>query len=324
MGSRAAAGGARRSKRRSSPTAVTSTRTRSCVTKSSRPQPTSRQRLGELGIEYRVIAGTGVVGLVQGTQPGKTVLLRADMDALPITERGESPYRSQERGRHARLRPRRPHSMLLAAARLLQERRDGLRGNVKLMFQPAEEGGGRGGALPMIEEGLMQSPRRRWRLRLARRLRRRQRPHRLPRRAVLRRRGPLRDYGAGQGRPRGASRTRRLTRWLSPRRSSRRCRPSSAASCSPTDVGVVTIGMIKGGEADNVISDTATINGTIRSYTAASREMMHAPPRRNRLRCGRRDAWHGRRQHHARLPGGGQRCRRHGAGTRRRGRHHRP
>src|SRR5687767_7996327 len=81
-------------------------------------------RLGELGIQHKVITGTGVVGLILGSQAGKTVLLRADMDALPIIERGESPYRSQNEGVMHACGHDGHTSMLLAAARLLQERRD--------------------------------------------------------------------------------------------------------------------------------------------------------------------------------------------------------
>src|SRR5437763_10515706 len=57
-----------------------------------------QQRLETLGIQYKVIAGTGVVGLIEGSERGRTVLLRADMDALPITERGDLAFKSQNDG----------------------------------------------------------------------------------------------------------------------------------------------------------------------------------------------------------------------------------
>jgi amidohydrolase len=115
------------------------------------------RRLGALGIEYRAgVGGTGVIGLVRGTRPGRTVLLRADMDALPITEESETPYRSQNEGVMHACGHDAHTAMLLAAARILQDRRDRLPGAVKLMFQPAEEGGA--GAVKMIEEGLLQDP----------------------------------------------------------------------------------------------------------------------------------------------------------------------
>ena len=114
-------------------------------------------RLREFGIEVQAgVGGTGVVGLLRGARPGKTVLLRADMDALPIDEISDAPYCSQNKGVMHACGHDGHTSMLLGAARLLVERRDRLSGNVKLMFQPAEEGGF--GALRMIEAGLMEGP----------------------------------------------------------------------------------------------------------------------------------------------------------------------
>ncbi len=114
-------------------------------------------RLQALGIEVRTgVAGTGVVGLLRGTRPGKTVLLRADMDALPIEEQSQVDYRSQNPGVMHACGHDAHTAMLLGVARLLSDRRDEIRGCVKLMFQPAEEGGA--GALRMIEEGLMDEP----------------------------------------------------------------------------------------------------------------------------------------------------------------------
>jgi amidohydrolase len=114
-------------------------------------------RLKELGIEHRTgIAETGVIGLIKGGRPGKTVLLRADMDALPIEEVSKEPYASTNRGAMHACGHDGHVAMLLAAARILQERRESLPGTVKLMFQPAEEGGA--GALRMIEQGILEEP----------------------------------------------------------------------------------------------------------------------------------------------------------------------
>ena len=114
-------------------------------------------RLRELGLDVTTgIAGTGVVGLLEGKRPGKTVLLRADMDALPIVEQNEAAYCSKTPGVMHACGHDGHTAMLLGAARLLSERREQLPGTVKFMFQPAEEGGF--GALRMIEAGLLEQP----------------------------------------------------------------------------------------------------------------------------------------------------------------------
>jgi amidohydrolase len=115
------------------------------------------QRLRELGIETTTgVAGTGVVGLIAGTHPGRCVLLRADMDALPLTEETGAEYASLNPGVHHACGHDGHTAMLLAAASVLSRRRDALQGTVKLVFQPAEEGPG--GAKPMIEAGVMEHP----------------------------------------------------------------------------------------------------------------------------------------------------------------------
>lgn len=109
------------------------------------------------GLEVQTgVAETGVVALLRGGKPGKTLLVRADMDGLPIQELRDVPYKStipnvmHACGHDAHM------AMQLGAIRLLAERRDALAGNVKFVFQPAEEGPG--GAKPMIEAGVMQNP----------------------------------------------------------------------------------------------------------------------------------------------------------------------
>jgi carboxypeptidase Ss1 len=116
-------------------------------------------RLRALGIEVRTgVGGTGVVGLLKGSKPGKVVGLRADMDALPIEEAADVDFRSKVPGVMHACGHDNHVAMLLGAARILAENRDSLQGTVKFLFQPAEEHGGRGGALPMIEDGAMQNP----------------------------------------------------------------------------------------------------------------------------------------------------------------------
>ncbi|MCC7372495.1 MAG: amidohydrolase [Chloroflexi bacterium] len=115
-------------------------------------------RLRHLGIAMRTGVGkTGVVGVIRGGKPGKAVLLRADMDALPIHETGEKPYISNRPGVMHACGHDGHTAILLAAAAILQERREALPGNVVLAFQPAEESPP-GGAQGMIADGAMDDP----------------------------------------------------------------------------------------------------------------------------------------------------------------------
>jgi amidohydrolase len=114
------------------------------------------RELGELGIEHRRVATTGVVGIVRGALPGHVAGLRADMDALPLTERSGESFSSEVAGKMHACGHDAHTAMLLGAARVLQGERAALRGTTVLLFQPAEEGPG--GALPMIEAGAMEDP----------------------------------------------------------------------------------------------------------------------------------------------------------------------
>lgn len=112
-----------------------------------------RERLEALGLDPRTgIAETGVVAELVGNQPGPTIMLRADLDALPVQELNEVPYRSQRPGlMHACGHDGHVSALLLAAERLCA--RPDFAGSVRFCFQPAEEG--RGGAKRMIQEGVL-------------------------------------------------------------------------------------------------------------------------------------------------------------------------
>ena len=115
-----------------------------------------RETLDELHIEYKwPIAETGVVGQI-GTGEAPCVALRADMDALPITEEADVDFKSEIAGRMHACGHDCHTSMLLGAARLLKEREVELPGTIKLIFQPAEEGGA--GADRMCAEGVLDEP----------------------------------------------------------------------------------------------------------------------------------------------------------------------
>jgi carboxypeptidase Ss1 len=117
------------------------------------------RKLRTLGISVRTkVGGTGVVGLLKGAHAGNVVALRADMDALPVTENLVVPFKSTRPGVMHACGHDTHVSMLLGAAMLLSKRRNDLSGQVKFLFQPAEEAGGKGGAKPMIEDGAMNHP----------------------------------------------------------------------------------------------------------------------------------------------------------------------
>src|SRR5262245_14180478 len=116
------------------------------------------ERLKKLGLEPRTGVGkTGVLARITGGRPGRTVLLRADMDALPILEENDVPYRSQNPGRMHACGHECHHNILPGVVTRLRREPKDLRGNVVLCFQPAEElGGAKGGAEAMIKDGALE------------------------------------------------------------------------------------------------------------------------------------------------------------------------
>jgi len=114
--------------------------------------------LKDLGLEVKThVAKTGVVGLLRGKEGGPTILLRADMDALPIEELNEVPYKSVNKGVMHACGHDGHTAMLLVAAKILSHHKEEIKGNIKFVFQPSEEKDP-GGAIKMIEEGIMENP----------------------------------------------------------------------------------------------------------------------------------------------------------------------
>ncbi|MBO3097689.1 amidohydrolase [Gelidibacter pelagius] len=128
------------------------------------------EHLRSLGIEVQTgVAKTGVVGLLKGNHPGKVVALRADIDALPVTERNDLPFRSKVETEFMGTKTGVMHAcghdthiaILMGVAEVLSKHKDKINGTVKFIFQPAEEGpppGEEGGAKLMIKEGVLENP----------------------------------------------------------------------------------------------------------------------------------------------------------------------
>ena len=127
------------------------------------------EHLKSLGIEIRVIAKTGVVGVLKGGKPGPVIALRADMDALPVIERNELSYKSTAITEYNGLKVGIMHAcghdahtaMLMGAAEVLSKLKNDIAGTVVFLFQPSEEGapeGEEGGASLMVKEGALDNP----------------------------------------------------------------------------------------------------------------------------------------------------------------------
>ena len=128
------------------------------------------EHLQSLGMEVQTgVAHTGVVGVLKGGKPGPVVLLRADMDGLPVPERNDLPFKSEAIGEYNGEEVPVMHAcghdthvaMLMGVAEILAELKDEMPGTVKFVFQPAEEGaplGEQGGAEMMVAEGVLENP----------------------------------------------------------------------------------------------------------------------------------------------------------------------
>lgn len=128
------------------------------------------EHLESLGLEVQTgIAKTGVVGILKGNQPGKVVALRADIDALPVTERNNLSFKSEVITEFLGTKTGVMHAcghdthiaILMGVAEVLSQHKDKIKGTIKFIFQPAEEGpppGEEGGARLMVKEGVLENP----------------------------------------------------------------------------------------------------------------------------------------------------------------------
>lgn len=228
------------------------------------------EALDEIGIPYTT-QRTWLVGLIEGAFPGETVAIRADMDALPIQEPEGCPFRSEHPGMMHACGHDAHTAIALGAGRLLYGLRDRLHGRVKLLFQPAEESVG--GAEPMVAAGVMEDPHvdRVYGLHVM--------PY-LPVGKVETRTGTLNastdtvrltirgKSGHGAYPEQGTDAIVCAAQVITALQS------IVARNVSPLQSAVLTIGMIEGGTAQNIICDEVRLRGTLRTANAALRAAM--------------------------------------------------
>jgi amidohydrolase len=221
------------------------------------------QTLSKWGIEYQSeIAKTGIVAVIPGQQPGPVLAIRADMDALPIHEENDVPYRSQHDGVMHACGHDGHTAIALGTAYYLSQHRD-FPGTVKVIFQPAEEGPG--GAKPMVEAGVLKNPDvdaiiglHLW--------------NNLPLGTVGVRSGALmaavelfKCTIQGKG-GHGAMPHQTVDSILVSAQIVTALQAIVARNLDPIKSGVVTVGKLQAGHALNVIADTAHLAGTVRYF----------------------------------------------------------
>ncbi len=241
------------------------------------------QHLRELGFEVDTgIAHTGVVGVLRGGRPGPVVAVRADMDALPVTEATDLPFLSVKRtiylGQDVGVMHACGHdvhvAVQLGVASVLASMRDDIRGTVKLIFQPAEEGppeGEEGGAELMVREGVLADPRPEVIFGL----------HTFARMDV----GTL-GYTPGpalaavdhfridiKGRQaHGASPHLSVDPVVMASQAVMALQTIRSRNLSPLEPSVVTVGIIRGGTRFNIIPAEVHLEGTVRTYSEEVRD----------------------------------------------------
>lgn len=226
--------------------------------------------LDEIGIPYTT-ERTWVIGLIEGAQPGETVAIRADMDALPLTEPEGCPFRSEHEGMMHACGHDAHVAMALGAAKVLYGLREHIHGKVKLLFQPAEETVG--GAEPMVQSGAMEKPHvdRVYGIHVM--------PH-LPVGKIETRAGTLNastdtvkitirgKAGHGAYPDLGTDAVVCAAQVITA------LQTVVSRNVSPLQSAVLTIGVIEGGTAQNIICDEVRMRGTLRTANGELRAMM--------------------------------------------------
>ena len=228
------------------------------------------ERLKSLGIEVQTGVGkTGVVGTLRGKNSDKTIALRADMDALPIQETGNLDYKSKNDGIMHACGHDGHTAMLLGTAEALSKKYDQLKGTVKFVFQPAEEG--QGGARYMIEDGALEGVDEIYGLHLW---------NYQKYGTIGVKPGPImaaadlfeitiHGKGGHGAAPQGTKDAIVIASHLV-----QTLQTIVSRNTNPIESTVVTIGQINGGYNFNIIADTVNMKGTTRAYTEENRQLI--------------------------------------------------
>jgi amidohydrolase len=229
-----------------------------------RTQEVILERLRASGLDdVRAIADTGATALVRGARPGRTLLWRADIDALPIQERNDVDYASTVPGVMHACGHDGHVAIALGLARLLQEGHDSLTGNVRFVFQPAEEMVG--GARRCVEEGVLEEPRVEAVLGL-------HLASDIPTGAIIAAAGPafaaptafavtIKGRGGHAAMPHQA-----VDSIVVAAQAVVALQTVVSRSTSPADTVVLTIGSMHGGERPNIIAEEVRMTGSIRTF----------------------------------------------------------
>ncbi len=232
-----------------------------------------KKELINMGYEPKEISRNGIVAIAGGKKPGKTVLIRGDMDALPIKEESDEDYKSCNNYMHACGHDFHT-SMLLGAAKIIKAHEDEIHGTVKIMFQPGEEI--IIGAKEMIEAGVLKNPDVDMALMI----------HLFPNlelesgTVIVANAGPstlaadwfeIEIFGKGGH---GAMPNTTIDPLNIAAHMHLALQSINSRETSPLDTSIVTIGVMEGGDVGNVIPDKAMLKGTIRTFSEENRKFI--------------------------------------------------